>query len=91
MNKLNKLRGKNGWSQKDLALKLGVSRQTVNNLEKNGKCNPNLITRVCELFEITPCDLLGYDNLLYKPQSKEEFERFIELLKKEYNNEYGNN
>lgn len=40
-NQLRALRGERGWSQADLAEKLGVSRQTVNSLE-TGKYDPSL-------------------------------------------------
>lgn len=40
-NCLAELREKHGWSQGDLAEKLGVSRQTVNALER-GKYDPSL-------------------------------------------------
>ncbi len=35
------LRKAKGWSQRDLAARLGVSRQTVSNIE-NGRADPNL-------------------------------------------------
>jgi putative transcriptional regulator len=40
-NELVTLRGALGWSQADLAEELGVSRQTVNALER-GKYDPSL-------------------------------------------------
>jgi putative transcriptional regulator len=40
-NRLAELREEQGWSQGDLAEKLGVSRQTVNALER-GKYDPSL-------------------------------------------------
>ena len=40
-NHLRALRGERGWSQADLAARLGVSRQTVNALE-SGKYDPSL-------------------------------------------------
>ncbi|MBL8820068.1 MAG: helix-turn-helix transcriptional regulator [Planctomyces sp.] len=40
-NRLPELRAERGWSQGDLAEKLGVSRQTVNSLER-GKYDPSL-------------------------------------------------
>ena len=84
MNKLVKLRGKFNVSQKELAKEFGVSRQTINNFENGGKCKPELIIKICTKFEVTPCELLGIENLLYKPQNKEDFRRFIEILNKEY-------
>jgi len=46
------LRASRGWSQGDLAEQLGVSRQTVNALER-GKYDPSLplAFRIARLFE----------------------------------------
>jgi putative transcriptional regulator len=40
-NRLKVLRAEQDWTQEDLALRLGVSRQTVNALE-TGKYDPSL-------------------------------------------------
>lgn len=40
-NRLRVLRAERGWSQAELALRLGVSRQTVNAIE-TGKYDPSL-------------------------------------------------
>jgi putative transcriptional regulator len=40
-NRLKALRAERGWSQVDLAQRLGVSRQTVNAIE-NGRYDPSL-------------------------------------------------
>jgi putative transcriptional regulator len=51
-NVLVVLRAERGWSQGDLAERLGVSRQTVNALER-GKYDPSLplAFRIARLFE----------------------------------------
>lgn len=51
-NKLPVLRAEHGWSQSDLAERLGVSRQTVNSLER-GKYDPSLplAFRIARLFD----------------------------------------
>jgi len=51
-NVLPVLRAERGWSQGDLADRLGVSRQTVNALER-GKYDPSLplAFRIARLFE----------------------------------------
>jgi putative transcriptional regulator len=41
-NNIRELRNSLRWSQADLALKLGVSRQTVNSIE-TGKYDPSLL------------------------------------------------
>ena len=53
-NSLPLLRAERGWSQGDLADQLGVSRQTVNALER-GKYDPSLplAFRIARLFDRT--------------------------------------
>ena len=52
-NKLKVLRAERDWTQADLALKLDVSRQTVNAIEK-GKFDPSLplAFKVSRLFSM---------------------------------------
>lgn len=62
-NRLRELRGEFGWSQADLAARLGVSRQTVIAIER-GKYDPSLPLafkiarafglRIEEIFEDNP-------------------------------------
>lgn len=40
-NRLRVFRAERGWTQADLADRLGVSRQTVNSIE-TGRCDPSL-------------------------------------------------
>jgi putative transcriptional regulator len=40
-NRLRDMRGERGWSQSELAGRLGVSRQTINSIE-TGKYDPSL-------------------------------------------------
>lgn len=51
-NQLAELRTQRGWSQGDLADRLGVSRQTVNALER-GKYDPSLplAFKIARLFK----------------------------------------
>jgi putative transcriptional regulator len=53
-NRLRVLRAERNWSQADLALKLEVSRQSVNAIE-TGKFDPSLplAFRLARLFETT--------------------------------------
>lgn len=53
-NCLKELRAQRGWSQADLAARLGVSRQTVNALEV-GKYDPSLplAFKLARLFGLT--------------------------------------
>jgi putative transcriptional regulator len=52
-NVLADLRATRGWSQSDLAARLGVSRQTVNALER-GKYDPSLplAFKIADLFAL---------------------------------------
>jgi DNA-binding XRE family transcriptional regulator len=84
MNKLAKLRGRFNISQKELAEEFGVSRQTIVNLENGGKCKPELVMKICHKFNVTPCNLLGIENLIYPPMNKSDFKNFIDILNKEY-------
>jgi putative transcriptional regulator len=52
-NRLKDLRTERAWTQADLAQRVGVSRQTINAIEK-GKFDPSLPTafRLAKLFEL---------------------------------------
>jgi putative transcriptional regulator len=52
-NDLRERRGERGWSQGDLAERLGVSRQTVNAIE-TGKYDPSLglAFSIAKLFKV---------------------------------------
>jgi putative transcriptional regulator len=52
-NKLKLLRAERDWSQADLADRLGVSRQTINAIER-GKYDPSLplAFKIAALFEL---------------------------------------
>lgn len=52
-NNLRDLRSEKGWRQEDLGKMVGVSRQTINAIEK-GKFDPSLPTafRLAQLFEL---------------------------------------
>ena len=53
-NRLKDLRAERNWTQADLALQLGVSRQTINAIE-TGKFDPSLplAFRLARLFNLT--------------------------------------
>ncbi len=52
-NRLPVLRAERGWSQAELAQRLGVSRQTVNAIER-GKYDPSLplAFKIAEVFDL---------------------------------------
>ncbi len=62
-NRLEELRGKNGWSQQELADRVEVTRQTIISLEK-GRYNPSLTLafRLARLFQMTIEDLFLYSS-----------------------------
>ena len=61
-NRIRELRQEQGWSQRDLAERLGVSRQTVNALEA-GRWDPSLklAFQVAGLFQLPIEDLFAPD------------------------------
>ena len=67
-NCLADLRDEHGWSQGDLAEKLGVSRQTVNSLER-GKYDPSLplAFRIARLFNRSIEEIFEPDDKQAKP------------------------
>ncbi|MBM7570698.1 helix-turn-helix transcriptional regulator [Aquibacillus albus] len=60
-NQLSVLRAKKGYSQKDVAEKIGVSRQTIVSIEKN-KYNPSLklAFELAYLFEVEVEEVFQY-------------------------------
>lgn len=60
---LSSMRKAKGMSQEELAEKLGVSRQAISKWE-NGISSPEMaqLTKLCEIFETTPNELLGYED-----------------------------
>ena len=66
------MRKEKGLSQEQLALEIGVSRQSISKWER-GVSQPELsnIDRICEVLEITPNELMGYiDERSQKEKSK---------------------
>jgi putative transcriptional regulator len=57
-NKLETLRSQKGWTQQELADRVGVSRQTIISLER-GRYNPSiqLAFRLARQFEVTIEDI----------------------------------
>lgn len=58
------LRTASGWSQVDLANKLGVAKQTVSNWEnENIQPSIEMLVRLARLFNVTTDYLLGLDSI----------------------------
>lgn len=61
-NRLKVLRAENNYTQEDLAEYIGVSRQTINAIEK-GKFDPSLPTafRISRLFKLPIEEIFEYE------------------------------
>ena len=61
-NRLKVLRAERDWSQQDLAERLGVSRQSVNAIEK-GRYDPSLplAFRIADVFELPIEEIFSRD------------------------------
>lgn len=61
-NRIRDLRAQKSWTQEDLAKAIGVSRQTINAIEK-GKFDPSLPTafRLSALFEKSIEEIFEYE------------------------------
>ena len=77
--KIMNLRKKNGWSQEDLAEKVGVSRQTLSKWE-TGESIPDIVRckQLAEVFSVTLDDLVKYESneffgLAVPPKGKHVF------------------
>lgn len=59
-NRLKVLRAERDWSQQDLAVRLGVSRQSVNAIEK-GRYDPSLplAFTIAEVFDLAIEDIFA--------------------------------
>lgn len=62
--RINELRLASGWSQVQLAKRLGVTKQTVSNWE-NDNIQPSIemLVRLSSLFQVTTDYLLGLENI----------------------------
>ena len=76
---LASLRKSKGLSQEEIADRLGVSRQAISKWE-NGQALPETanIIKLCEILEVTPNELLGYEGQKDRP---------VEQAANNYNNE----
>jgi len=70
-NRLHVLRAERGWSQAELAKRLGVSRQTVNAIER-GKYDPSLplAFKIAEVFDLPIEQIFFPDWRTEEPKSK---------------------
>lgn len=62
--RISELRLGFGWSQVDLAKRLGVAKQTVSNWEnENIQPSIEMLVRLAKLFNVTTDYMLGLENL----------------------------
>ena len=68
---LASLRKSKGLSQEEIADRLGVSRQAISKWE-NGQALPETanIMKLCEILEVTPNELLGYEEVRTQPTAE---------------------
>lgn len=72
-SRLRVLRARYGLTQKDVADKLEISQQTYSKYEKEGSViDSNMITKICELYEITADSLLGLDEKAAESQAEKD-------------------
>lgn len=71
--KLTFARKAKGFSQEDLAERLDISRQAISKWE-NGTAQPEMlnIIKLCEVLEITPNELFGYESVPAEIPKKSE-------------------
>ena len=69
-DKIIELRKKNGWSQEELAEKVGVSRQSVSKWEMDQSL-PHIdkVLLICELFSVSADELLHNDVVIHRDTS----------------------
>lgn len=72
-------------SQKDLADKLGMTREYIVFLESNNchSIGTKAAEKICNYFEIDVFDLFGIDIFKIIPKTKEQYEKVISFLEKE--------
>lgn len=86
MKNVRMYRGMKGYTQEELAEKIGVHRATVIIAEADNDkpLSKKLTQKLCVEFGIEPYELYGISNLIYKPKTKEELEKFIAIIREEY-------
>ena len=62
--RISEMRMLYGWSQVELAKKLGVAKQTVSNWEnENIQPSVEMLVRIAKLFNVSTDYLLGFDDV----------------------------
>lgn len=79
-NNLEKIRGKYGMSQGELAKKIGVTRQGIFYSEQN-KISMSLAKKIADVLGENVFNILGTDALVALPETEEDKEILIEMIK----------
>lgn len=82
---LSALRKSKNLSQEEIADRLGVSRQAISKWE-NGQTLPETanIMKLCEILEVTPNELLGYEESKPQPTAETPYNEEIKEEKKKW-------
>lgn len=76
---LIRLRKNKGLSQKELAKKLGMSSQTISNIEKQGTYPTfNNLEKIAQFFNASPTDLFGTSREIELEKSVLETDEYVE-------------
>lgn len=79
-NKVRQRREALGWSQEELALKMGYSSRTsINKIENGRPCSQKIITRLADALGVSVAYLMGWNEEI-KADSVGTAERHIEIL-----------
>lgn len=87
--RIKELREKRGLLQKEVAEKIGVTRETINNIE-NGKSKGNIemIEPLCRVLGVTPTYLiLGKEtsnDLGLNPEGEKLYKEYLQYLREKY-------
>lgn len=79
-HKIRQIRELKGYSQEFVASKLGISQRAYSKIETNQtKIDWERITKIAELFEVDPIDMISFDdNLIFNNCNQSgKFETFI--------------
>ena len=79
--KLSAARKAKGFSQEELAAKIEVSRQAISKWE-TGSAQPETanILKLCEILEISPNELFGFDEKTQTPKKEKSAKNFLIVL-----------
>lgn len=89
MKNLFKKMSEFGYTQEELASKLGVTRNTIHNMLHSPEyfTSKHINEELCKIFNCEEFDLYSAKELLkVQPQSAKDVEKLIKMIKEEYGN-----